>query len=151
MRSRHTLPAYRTAPQEFPSAVIGGILRDMITLTNPPSAAVRDCLFAFELFRRIGFTAEQIFAGIVPVPPRGQLVTAAVLKHEDKEFVWTLRATHHTEASFKSEWLEATAVWNAAPPTQDVWGFTRSEVFGMRMNVVRAIASKGIPLPALVN
>lgn len=116
----------------------------MIDAKHPPVPAVRDCLFAFEVLRRIGFSSKDIYAATGPIP--GGYAACVVLRTAGREWIWTIAELDMPPSTFQRLYEEAGNVWNNLPPG-DPWGFNGSEIDALGGTTVASIIRKGIPIP----
>lgn len=121
----------------------------MIDALHPPIPSVRDCVFAFEVLRRIGFPADEIYAGVGNIIGEGRCAIM-VLRSAGREWTWTIAQLEIDDAKFQRLWAEAGEAWNRLPPHDDAWGFHGSRIDAMGAIVVASITAKGIPIPRWV-
>lgn len=116
----------------------------MIDAKHPPHPVVRDCLFAFEVLRRIGFVSTDIYAATT-FGPDGP-VAGVVLRTAGKQWVWHIAELDMPPEKFKRLYEEAGEAWNNLPPG-DPWGFNGSHIDAMGGVVVASLFRKGIAIP----
>jgi hypothetical protein len=116
---------------------------------RPPPQLVRDCIHAFEVLRRLDFTADEIFCGVASVVGEG-VAAVMVLRHPGSpEWTWVIGRLDREPEEFYTLWREAAAAWNASGGGVDLWGFKGSRIMRMSSMVVASLAQKGVALPCL--
>jgi hypothetical protein len=118
----------------------------MTDATHPPPIVVRNCIFAHEVLRRIGFPSDDIYAATGNVVGVGR-AAMVVLRHAGLEWRWTIDRLSMSDDDFRRAYEEAGEAWNSLPEDDDPWGFSGSEIDRMGAMAVRSIVEKGIPIP----
>jgi hypothetical protein len=113
---------------------------------HPPHSLVRDCIFAHEVLRRIGFPANEIYAGVANIVGVGR-AAVMVLRSAGRQWTWTIGRLEMPDLEFQRLYEEAGEAWNRLDPAGDVWGFHGSDIDARGAVVIASIVSKGIPIP----
>jgi hypothetical protein len=112
---------------------------------HPPHPVVLECLFGFEVLRRIGFLSSDIYAASAAMPD-GSFMACVVLRTAGKQWIWHIAPLDMPPEKFKRLYEEAGESWNNLPPG-DPWRFNGSRIDAMGGVAVASIVRKGIPIP----
>lgn len=121
--------------------------------TSSIDPTLREWLFAREMMRRLGFSADDLFfvvhsKGGVIFDDAGREVEihkpflSLVLKAQGKEFHWTIGPTDIPDHAIMKAYEEVCEVWNSGPP-ELFDGFLNSRVFRQKVQLVTALHEKG--------
>lgn len=106
--------------------------------------AIRECMGAFEAFRRLGFKSDDIFAA---VDTYGRAYS--ILRTQGKEFTATVGMFDGRAQEFVRGWEEAAAATNKGEISPDDLQSIYQESFVLQNSVglLLALEKKGIALP----
>ena len=100
----------------------------------------REMLGAFEVFRKLGFTPDEIQ---VARNPNGELFV--VLLAQGKQFAITCGVTDMTDATFEREWIRTATMWNEGLPEEvRTRIYLNCKAFTHKTDLLMAMLSKGI-------
>ena len=107
---------------------------------------IREALCAHEIFRRHGFSADQIFVSIARAAELagGPPCLGVEVHHQGKEFRLRVGPSGTmTDDEMQTVWRAAVAQFNAGPP-EAIRMLHASEVYASRVEIALALQSKGL-------
>jgi len=121
---------------------------------------ILEALCLHEVFRRLGFSSEQIFVQLACTadPNRlvffdraktGDLCVHVVLRAQGLEYTGGIGPLPVAEDDWEQTWTDATVAWNAAPEAEMKKIWERSRVLKTSFNVMMALQAKGFRIPSL--
>ena len=106
-------------------------------MTAPTHPILREALAAHEVFRKLGFTPDEIFVR----PQPGELFMT--VQRTDKEFNLSI-GTHDLDTTeLIKQWADATVWWNAGDQAEQQDLFERSEARKNVVTIIVSLTSKG--------
>lgn len=120
---------------------------------------IRDWIYASEMLRRLGFSADEIFFAVAPdgnvaspdqpVPVRSGLpVVVLELRAQGKTFRWTIGQTAVALADLEAAHRDACAIWNGGTDADALHaGFAASHPMQQKVGLLVALRAKGLVLP----
>ena len=115
---------------------------------------LREWLFAREMMRRLGFSADDLYLIIdppgrkfledgTPVVLKRPLITLQ-LRHQGKQFNWTVGPTDVPDSELIKTYEEMCEFWNNSSREECMKEYQKSEAYKMRHQLLHALAKKGI-------
>jgi hypothetical protein len=113
-----------------------------------PRAEILACLFAHEMLRRLGISADDIcmvIHGPTATPPNQMGVLVC---QNGKKWYWLIGhlPRNTTAHSMMVEWQAAVAEWNSMELTSDPLGFMSSPQLAMSASVIASLQVNGIEI-----
>jgi hypothetical protein len=104
----------------------------------------REAIAAFELFRRMGFTPDQIFWHLNGNEPLERRYMFAMLKAQGKEFNFRLGIVKLSWEEWQREWVKLSEYFtDEMPQSLRDRIFNESEAYSQRVPLLAAIVKKG--------
>ena len=118
---------------------------------------LREWLYAREMLRRLGFSADDLFFAVAPdgkVATPGQPTTPGVpvigleLRAQGKTFRWTIGPTTVPLADLEAAYRAACTLWNAGTDAEMLEAeFYSSRSMRQKVDLLMALQEKGFVLP----
>ena len=107
-------------------------------MSAPTHPIIREALAAHEVFRKLGFTSDEIF-----IRPTRQNELFVTVQRAGKEFNFSLGQHDLAMVDVIKQWADATVWWNTGDNAERQDLFDRSEVRKNVVPIIVSLTSKG--------